>query len=78
MRTPRAGALNGGSESHASAMPRSPPGGCLDHAYEVIPDIWKIKDSARLNADVMDLRYLPVIDTTLTISRLRVGPSRPR
>jgi len=30
----------------------------LDHASEVIPDAWKIKDSARLNADVMDLREI--------------------
>jgi hypothetical protein len=28
----------------------------LDHASEVIPDVCKIKDSARLKADVMDLR----------------------
>jgi hypothetical protein len=30
----------------------------LDHASEVIPDVWKIKDSARLHADVMDLREI--------------------
>ncbi len=30
----------------------------LDHASEVIPDVWTIKDSARLHADVMDLREI--------------------
>lgn len=30
----------------------------LDHASEVIPDIWKIEDRARLKADVMDLREI--------------------
>ena len=30
----------------------------LDHASEVIPDVWKIEDRARLKADVMDLREI--------------------
>ena len=30
----------------------------LDHASEAIPDVWKIEDRARLNADVMDLREI--------------------
>jgi len=30
----------------------------LDHASEVIPDVWTIKDGARLHADVMDLREI--------------------
>jgi len=28
----------------------------LDHASDVIPEVWKVKDIARLKADVMDLR----------------------
>src|ERR1700682_346265 len=28
----------------------------LDHASELVPDIWKIEDTARLEDDVMDLR----------------------
>jgi hypothetical protein len=28
----------------------------LDHASDAVPDVWKIKDSARLKADVMALR----------------------
>ena len=30
----------------------------LDHASEVIPEVWKIEDRARLKADVMDLREI--------------------
>ena len=30
----------------------------LDHAAEVIPEVWKIEDRARLEADVMDLREI--------------------
>jgi hypothetical protein len=30
----------------------------LDHASEVIPDVWKVEDRARLKADVMDLREI--------------------
>ena len=30
----------------------------LDHASDVVPDVWEIKDTARLKADVMDLREL--------------------
>jgi len=30
----------------------------LDHASEVIPEVWKIEDKARLKADVMDLREI--------------------
>lgn len=30
----------------------------LDHASGVIPNVWKIKDRARLEADVMDLREI--------------------
>jgi hypothetical protein len=29
----------------------------LDHASEVIPDVWEIKDSAQLKGDVMYLRH---------------------
>jgi hypothetical protein len=35
----------------------------LDYASEVIPDVWKIKDRARLHADVMDLREIGFQDT---------------
>ena len=30
----------------------------LDHTSELIPDVWKIEDGARLDADVMDLRAI--------------------
>jgi hypothetical protein len=30
----------------------------LDHATEVIPDVWKVEDRARLESDVMDLREI--------------------